>query len=189
MARSTQTSPSPKSLRKIQSGHPPRYNFVVLSDSSDQDSSSTGTDSDMPTVDQPTFSDVSMQDSEDKVDEDLDNEQEAYLRAIAQAAEVATQSAADGQDGEAGDIPLPRKVKKGQTTMDIKYTALFDAIMSPVKRYDLHRRKYSEFVPWSVRLSVPVPKVVSKSFVKKRAAKFIELVSSRGLLGVDPDFP
>ncbi|SPO29615.1 uncharacterized protein UTRI_05437 [Ustilago trichophora] len=175
MARSTQSSPSPKSLRKTRSGYPPRYKSIVLSDSSDDDSSSTGTDSDMPIVDQATFSDVSMQDSENEVDEDLDNEDGAYLRAIAQAAEVATQSAADGQNGEAGDIAHPHKVKKGQTTMDTKYTALFDAILSPVKRYDLHRRKYSEFVPSDVRLSLPVPKIVSKSFVKNRAAKFIEL--------------
>ncbi|SPO30939.1 uncharacterized protein UTRI_05437_B [Ustilago trichophora] len=173
MARSTQTSPSPPSLRKNRSGHPPRPKTIVLYESSDDDTSQS--DSDMPTVGQSTFSDVSMHDTEDEVDEDLDNEDDPYLRAIAQAARAATQSAEDGQDGEADDIARSRKSRPRRRGLNTKHAALFDAIMSPVKRYDLHRKQFSEFVPSSVRLSLPVPKVVSKSFLKQRAAKFVEL--------------
>ena len=139
----------------------------------------------MPAVVPSTLSDVSMHNSEDEVNEDLvadkdivdvddiADEDDIYLRSIAQAAVSASQTAAAAED-------IYPRLSPRQSLGNAKrheYEALFRVLLDSVKRSDLFRQEFSEFVPPNVRLTMPVPKVVSKTFVKTKAEKFVRMVS------------
>lgn len=193
MVRSTHSLPSPQSLRNLQKVDPPPHRPLVLYDSTDdevetgnEDRSSTSSIANrMPAVVPSTLSDVSMHDSEDEVNEDLitrkndvnvddiADKDDRYLRSIAQAAMTASQTAAAAEDV---DPRLSPRQSLGNAKRH-EYEALFRVLLDSVKRSDLFRQEFSEFVPPNVRLTMPVPKVVSKTFVKTKAKKFVRMVS------------
>lgn len=183
MAQSNRNLPSPRSKRVKRSSQqpppPPPPRFVEFSD---HDSEETRSDTSEAVTDallatSAAFSSPSVAETEDGTEVDNDDD-DAYLRKIAEEAVAASQAADEEEPSYS-----PRKTRGN--TMTSKIEALFMLLLDPIKRSDLRRRKYADFVPFEVRHSLLVPKKVSKSFVKTRAAKFVELVSS-GLWSARP---
>lgn len=105
------------------------------------------------------------QEEEDAVDQE--EEDAALLREIAVAAVAASQAAAEDES-----TGRRRQQRNGSSNgLDDFFAQLLD----PAKRYDMRRRKYSEFVHPRDRQTLDVPKKVSKGFIKTRAEKFMRL--------------
>ncbi len=123
---------------------------------------------------------------DDEVGDDLEDD-DAYLKRIAAAAVTASQAVAEADPG--AEVPWERKRKhegrsdgkgkKKKKQTNKSFEALFATLLDPVKRSDFRSKDFAEFVHPMMRNSVEVPKNVSKQFVRSRAAKFLDLVSTR----------
>ncbi|KAJ1025125.1 hypothetical protein NDA16_002631 [Ustilago loliicola] len=107
-------------------------------------------------------------DSDDAMDYDF-AEDAALLRDIAKAATQASQVVAQAEEPPRLSS---RKALNGKD--DDSLEALYTILLDSVKRSDLLRKEFSEFVPRDMRHSLSVPKKVSKTFIKTRAKKFLD---------------
>lgn len=176
MARSTQTSPAPRPVRSTKSSQrqhspppPPRLSLSEDEEEDDTDSSDDGME-----VDQrgrAASSSCSAPDSDKPMDDDLINDP-AFFRDIAKAATQASRIVAQAE----GPLRLsPRKAMNGTSPDNLQ--TLYAILLDSVRRSDLLRKEFSEFVPQDMRRSLQVPKAISKTFLKKRAQKFLDFVS------------
>lgn len=96
----------------------------------------------------------------------------ALLHDIAKAAMQASQAVADAEE------PMrlsPRRAMNG-LAQDTPET-LFAILLDPAKRSDLLSKQYANFVNPIFRNQLSVPKKISKAFIKRRADRFVDLVS------------
>ncbi|TKY88662.1 hypothetical protein EX895_002293 [Sporisorium graminicola] len=171
MARSTQTSPGPSSAPPTRSAQRRATRPIVVTDTESSCDADESCSSEAGVLAQPSararlprFTSVPDHDSDDEVqstdgiEADLMSEDDAYLADLAQATQVKA------------DVLSQRLKSPGENR-----EKLFAQLLDPGKRSELRMKKFSDFVHPNDRHTLDVSKWESKSFIKKRAKKFVDL--------------
>ncbi|KAJ1019635.1 hypothetical protein NDA18_006112 [Ustilago nuda] len=172
MARSTQRS-TRSSQRQHSPPPPPRLSLSDDEEEDDTDSSDDGMDVDQRA--RAASSSCSVSDSDKPMDDDLINDP-AFFCDISKAATQASQIVAQAE----GPLRLSLRKAINATSPDNLQT-LYAILLDSVRRSDLLRKEFSEFVPQDMRRSLQVPKAISKTFIKKRAQKFLNFGFEKAL--------